>query len=709
MHRYYSAHISRPIIDDTYDAGTLGATLSYPHKVDIFVPQAYKTIRYAGRDMHLEHEKQWQVPVHDELGPFLVRYLQSAYSVQTPLLILGHPGSGKSLLTEIIAARLAHPAYTTVRVELRDIDPDIELQAQIEEQIFKDTGRTINWANFADTLRANPPLVILDGYDELLQSSGKVFADYLDRVRRFQEREELYGRPVRVLVTSRITLIDKARIPLGTTVVRLLEFDQKRRQTWADIWNRHNEPYFHRSGVRKFELPQTPKNVKLREQQSRLLQLAEQPLLLLMLALYDSSGNQLNKQSDIDQTVLYNSLLTRFIERERGKGDDGSEFAALDDAERAAQLDADMQRLGVAAIGMFNRQAVHIRREELNSDISYFDLEREIPTASGTRLTQADLLLGSFFFVHESKSAAADAADRGLGPAAFEFLHNTFGEFLAADCILRWVLAETQTVHTLRREPTLQAVLQQELETLNEPWFACLIHTSLHTRPVILTMLREWATHRIALADRSRPEVLAALDLIVSAQLKNILTGHTPPNLLPRGRETPYSPLPLLGHLAIYSLNLVMLRTVLAEDGYRLREQDLAGEHVECRAWDRLVQLWRSWFPLENLTGVAAILDAGRTHDGVVLMPRRPLPPRPGHRACICYSTQARRLPTTSPQAWPAFTSLTWALSIRVSCERSARVCALKAPTSVRSSNQCCCKTVLSIQVASNGNVLRMQ
>ena len=46
-----------------------------------------------------------------------MRYLESAYSVESPLLILGHPGSGKSLLTRVYAARLQYPRYTVVRVE----------------------------------------------------------------------------------------------------------------------------------------------------------------------------------------------------------------------------------------------------------------------------------------------------------------------------------------------------------------------------------------------------------------------------------------------------------------------------------------------------------------------------------------------------------------------------------------------------------------
>ena len=47
-------------------------------------------------------------------------------------------------------------------------------------------------------------------------------------------------RPVRIIVTSRITLIDKAIIPPGTTVMRLEPFNEPRRTEWITRWNACN-------------------------------------------------------------------------------------------------------------------------------------------------------------------------------------------------------------------------------------------------------------------------------------------------------------------------------------------------------------------------------------------------------------------------------------------------------------------------------------
>jgi hypothetical protein len=646
LHLMYEDEIGKLVIDDRFEADNGRPRLAYPSKADCYVPQAYRLARYTDETVHLEREDEWRNrPFHDDLGPFLMRHLESPYSVETPLLILGHPGSGKSLLTEVIAARLAYPQYTTVRVELRDVNPDLEIEAQIEAQIRTDTGRKVDWVEFAQNLAMSPPVVILDGYDELLQATGKLFTDYLLRVEKFQHREALNSRPVRVIVTSRMTLIDKAVVPPGTTIVRLAEFDEDRRAAWTSVWNARNQAYFAESGIRPFALPANDK----------IIELAQQPLLLLMLAIYDAIGNQLSARPDIDRTQLYHELLTRFIVRELSKGTAG--FAGLPEAERRAETDREMEHLGVAAVGMFNRQDVKIRRDDLNRDLRYFKAERG-PAADGARrMSRADLLLGSFFFVHESRSrlpgdsaeadagsaalefapdhrardrAAGDPARSVAGPAAFEFLHNTFGEFLAADFILRRVLAEADAVCALSGNAVLADTLRQRLTIVSPGWYACLMHTPLHTRPNILALLREWGRHRLSQGTRPPRDLLKALDSIILAQLRALLTQTPLPDLSAResvpagesgaGEKSPYDPLPALGHLAVYSLNLVLLRCYLEDGSYLLDEDDLGGRLTDgCRPWDRLVNVWRSWFPLESLGAVASVLAATRDETRIAI------------------------------------------------------------------------------------------
>ncbi|MDT0530377.1 ATP-binding protein [Micromonospora sp. DSM 115977] len=602
--RTYSARINELVIKDDYAEEVGKTTLRYPSKVEAFIPQSYRRLRYESRSVNLEDERLWEaIRQRNDLAAFMVSYLSSPYSTEAPLLVLGHPGSGKSLLTEVVAARLAPPNFNVVRIELRDINPETSFQSQIEDQILQDSGFEINWATYAESLTDNPLVIILDGYDELLQANGRIFSNYLEQVHKFQRRESAVGRPVRVLVTSRITLIDKAVIPIGSSIMRLDEFDSSRQQRWIARWNDLNHSYYAASEIQPFSLPKN----------SRLLALAQQPLLLLMLALYDSQSNQL-RDAKLDQTLLYHSLLQRFIERERAKGDNGSNFNALSPAERRAQVDVDLQRLGVAAIGMFNRKSLHISRKDLDSDIAFFETGQAFPVKAGAvALTQADLLLGSFFFIHESRSKSGDPDDFSRGEAAaFEFLHNTFGEFLAADFILRRILVLTDLIAGLRANPRLAAALHEQLTLLDKHWFACLSYSVLHSRPVVLNMIREWLPHRLAELRQDASDFYVSLGLIINRQLDEIL-NTTPPAWFLQGKDkTPFERLPLLGHLSTYTVNLVLLAAVLNEPGYDFLDASGVDDGGPCKSWDRLVNLWRSWFDLNDMAGIAAIVYAER-------------------------------------------------------------------------------------------------
>jgi hypothetical protein len=612
----YNSVIAEPIIADPSGPEGDGLELAYPAKQEAFVPQSFRVVRAdrSAGPLRLEDERFWgEQAEHQDISGFLLSYLSSPYSVETPLVLLGHPGSGKSLLTEMLAARLATPAFNPIRIELRDIVPERELPLLIEEHIYATTHRRVNWGEFSDQLTDAPPVLILDGFDELLQASGRIHANYLEKVQQFQRDMTVLGRPIRAIVTSRITLIDKAVVPRGSTIVRLLEFDSPRRRQWIEIWNRHNVAYFTESGVRPFELPA----------HKAIDELGGQPLLLLMLALYDSQDNKLAERGGtLDRTLLYDDLLRRFIGRERSKGATGDDFRTLEPSEREREVDKDMRRLGIAAMSMFNRRTLHISREMLDQEIDYFGLAREVKEGYGRQLSQAELLLGSFFFVHQSRST--DAPD-GIGETptatAFEFLHNTFGEFLSADFILSTVVEEATSVAVMSAAPALQVECERKLREGNLPkdWFISFMYTPLYERPVILEMIREWASHRLARASLEREEFLRGLDALVESQLRRLLAGNAPPTLMTTEAQAPYASLPLLGHYAVYSMNLVLLRVVADASSYHFDEASFSPHEGGTRAWDQLTNLWRSWLSLDNLAGLAAVLSTARNGHDVAL------------------------------------------------------------------------------------------
>lgn len=622
LRRHYASRVAEPVIEDKQEATDGRPKLSFPSVSDAFIPQSFCVRRYIPETRSLEDDETWRgLPRRNDLGPFLLSYLSSPYSAEAPLLILGHPGSGKSLLSKVLAARLISDQIMPIRVVLREVDAEAKPLTQIEESIRRIT--TVggdSWAKLSSAFKNNPPLVILDGYDELLQASGQVFSSYLKDVQDFQRNESEQGRPVRVIVTSRVTLIDKARVPSGATVLRLLEFDKTQRNRWTGIWNQANVNYFRETGTQPFALPEESEAGA-----DRILSLAEQPLLLLMLALYDSEANQLRKSKGLDRTRLYDSLLRRFVTREREKD---KEFETRRDTGRSKEIDTEMQRLGVTALGMYNRRKVHILSDELNEDLKFFDLERKLPASSRRALSQADLLLGSFFFVHKSKAQlTAGAPDQQEESQAFEFLHNTFGEFLTADFILRRTLDEVEALKALQENDRLRGSLEKHLndaDGLGREWFASLVYTPLFSRPVILEMMREWIPHILKQRKLERQAFTEQLDTLLLNQIGRLLNKRQMPSItfketIQERYRVPFAEHPLLGHIAIYSINLVLLRAIVGEGAFVLNETRIDTYEDGARPWDRLINVWRSWFSLENLRAVTAIMTSTRNGTAVTV------------------------------------------------------------------------------------------
>ncbi len=117
------------------------------------------------------------------------------------------------MLTKILAARLPTAGYLPVRVVLRDIPADADVQDQIEYAVRAATGERVSWPELVRAAGSAVPVLLFDGFDELLQATGVSQTDFLIRVARFQEREADQGRPVFALVTSRTAVADRARYP----------------------------------------------------------------------------------------------------------------------------------------------------------------------------------------------------------------------------------------------------------------------------------------------------------------------------------------------------------------------------------------------------------------------------------------------------------------------------------------------------------------
>src|SRR5262249_34666805 len=154
----------------------------------------------------------------------LAAHLATPEAARLPLLLLGHPGAGKSLLTKVLAARLPTSSLTAVHVPLRRVPADAPVYVQIEQALSQATHGRVDWATLTDQSAQTLRVVLLDGLDELLQAAGRDRTAYLHEVIDFQRRELEMSRPVVVFVTSRTIVADRVEVPTGLTVIKLEDF-----------------------------------------------------------------------------------------------------------------------------------------------------------------------------------------------------------------------------------------------------------------------------------------------------------------------------------------------------------------------------------------------------------------------------------------------------------------------------------------------------
>jgi hypothetical protein len=543
------AELSRRIIDVDIDG--YGIDTVFPAVQDIFVDPNY-LLGSAHTDGRLSAQARGAEPGKGQRGNDLVvvlaRHFSAADATRVPFLVLGHPGAGKSLLTKVLAARLPEPTYTVVRVPLRRVNADANVVEQIQQGLLLATNGTVTWPELAKECDDVIRVVVLDGLDELLQATTNDRGGYLADVMEFQRVEAALGRPVAVIVTSRTLVADRIRVPRGTPVVELLEFDDAQIAEWITTWNAVN------SNIR----PMTPKLA------DAYADLARQPLLLLMLTLYFTDPNIEPPDHDLSTAELYQRLLNTYVRREVTK----QAGRVLPDEEYAEAVHTRLTRLAVAALGMFNRGRLSITEAELTADL--IALGESAPT--GRRV------LSEFYFVHAPE--AGDGDHRG-----YEFLHTTFMEYLVATRVVE-VLAEVAEGSFGRRR-------------FHEPddglLFALLSHQPLAIQNPILDFVADGLA---ALDDAERVDVIKTLDLLISAY-RGRVTSTKYLSYRPSSWDA-------IRELAAYSANLVLVRVLADRDGVHLGALFPGGSALS--AWDATVRLWSAGLDIEGFRTVISAM-----------------------------------------------------------------------------------------------------
>ncbi|SPF00492.1 XRE family transcriptional regulator [Streptomyces sp. MA5143a] len=507
-------------------------------------------------------DKWWAgQPSQDGIERYLASFLLGLPALMAPLVVLGDPGAGKSLLTKLLAARLPASEFRTVPVELRFTPAEGDLQEQLEYALRQLVRRPVSWAEwYGDGAPDVIPVVLLDGFDELLQAGAQKLEPtrlwgYLRDIRTFQKREAGLGRPLVVIVTSRTVVADRAEIPPDSHVLHIAPFEETETRRWLRIWNTENAGYFERNGLQ----PLSPETVLPAHRD-----LAAQPLLLLMLALYDAADNALPRLrgNGISRTELYDRLLTEFARRQVDK--DGP----LPPAEEAAAAERELDRLSIVAAGMFHRGSQSISGEDANHALDA--LETPAP-GDGGRVP--GLLFGRFFFVHEAQAVVADERLR-----CYEFMHATFGEHLTARLIDK----------ALRR-------LEADTVPDDGELYDLLSFVPLTDRAQVVSNLGD---------------MLATWPDATRHRLPALLGGHFRAAAWdPERSVSGYAPVPMTRthRNAVYEANLILIAAWSGDDqsvhgSHFLHAQDLMN------SWRRHVLMWQSQLPEESWQQFSASL-----------------------------------------------------------------------------------------------------
>ncbi|MBO3738007.1 NACHT domain-containing protein [Actinoplanes flavus] len=549
-----SAHrddLDRPVVD----TGDVPDGITVPTLGEAYLPPRFRVSHDAGSTLVSDDDWWARFPVRDDLRDFLIGHLTSPRAVRAPLLVLGQPGSGKSVFTRVLAAGLPASEFLPIRVVLRDTPSLDQIQDQLEFAIRAATGDRLDWPALVRSAGDALPVVLLDGFDELLQATGVSQTDYLERVAAFQHREAVQGRPVAVVVTSRIAVANRARTTAETLAIRLEPFDDKQITAWLAVWNRANA-----AGLASRRLAPLAVDSALAHRH-----LAEQPLLLLMLALYDADGNALQQAGgSLRQDQLYERLLRSFAVREVVKQRPG-----LPARDLAAAVEEELRRLAVVAFAMFNRSTLWVSEADLEADLAgLLGPVQQPPGGLRVALRPAELTLGRFFFVHRARAGGQASLE------TYEFLHATFTEFFVAR--LTWqVLLDVAAQASVTTSSFGPAPMHDDLLR------ALLSHQPLSRRSTIIDFLSgtAWA-EKHAVRESLKALLLRLFQALPHSPAGQRYAGYQPSR---HGEPSRY---------AAYSANLLLLLACVSD---QIRASELfPGRPDIVGDWSSQALLWQS-------------------------------------------------------------------------------------------------------------------
>ncbi len=552
-HKYIESIVHEELLDENVIDG-----LILPIREEIYIPQSYKYFYYEEK----KHKKNYLVSDNwnsidfreeENIGKELLHALKNPYNSNQPIIILGHPGAGKSMFTSQLAYKLINcNEYVPFLIKLRDVDSsiiDIDLHINKGIQNTISGNPVVNWVNWAKKFPKKTAVIILDGFDELLRASSSELNDYIMKIQKLQNDVQNSNLNIRVILTSRLTIMQDVYIPENSLILKLNSFDEKRKQIWIEKWNEKQKK------EKSFVLPQ----------REDIDELSKEPLLLFLLALYDFEDNALFKISkeNLNKSMLYDNLLEEFSKRQLRKK---SFYNSLPPKQKNKEIELFRLRIGFFAQMIFLHGKVNHFEKDFDQELAEFKLSDSKNSAKN--------ILDGFFFVHKDQST------NGLEhkDLSFEFLHKTFGEFLSADFMLR--LANFRAVDDEETTHLSKEIYFKQIFSFQ--W--------IYKQPKTLEFLLE---HSPTIIEFKTRELMTKL---IKKELKNLIDEST--SIITPSSLNQIKTFEKLKHIAIYSQNLLLLWISIEDSSFEFYlSKD--SNNIEC--WKVFVDLWKNYGGYETV------------------------------------------------------------------------------------------------------------
>lgn len=346
--------------------------------------------------------------------------IELTYILEKPrVVVLGHPGSGKTTVGKYIAYSIASEKVALIGGHLKDHIPVIVKAAEYGLSLKKNSGlsfydyitqkHTIKFGSlFKWALEKGLALMIIDGLDEI--------ADAELRITTARKIEQFVSefRANRFLVTSRIVGYRQSQLAGDFAHFTLSEFDWEQILGFIGQWYKAigSEAESH---VDEEDIKHRASELwKAIQPNPGIRKLAGNPLLLTIIVLANWRGTKLpNKRVELYQ-IATETLIENWPLKQRGLAIDSEEILAI-----------------LAPI------AYHIFSSGKNNLITEYELrplfESQVCEVRGTTLGEAKILSRKLLQMIEEHTGFF--LERGLdqrGQSVYGFLHLTFTEYLAA-------------------------------------------------------------------------------------------------------------------------------------------------------------------------------------------------------------------------------------------------------------------------------------